>query len=145
MRSACERRPIVASPYMFLRSAKTRSHEAEFGESAKATRDASAQAGNMVGTVDKPPLEKLLCIISNTLLVRRLIRRTDAAPSEELGGLWRGNCRWPFTCCNKNRPRWAQDEHGSRRKSPRSPPGADGKDKESDAPTPKRAKTVQRD
>ena len=62
----------------------------------------------------------------------------------ELGGLWRGNCRWPFTCCNKNRPTWAQDEHGSRRKSPRSPPGggADGKDKAADAPTPKRRKTT---
>ena len=67
--------------------------------------------------------------------------RTDAAPS--WAGSGAGNCRWPFTCCNKNRPkRVNMDEHGSRRKSPRSPPSGGGKDMESPAPTPKRSKAV---
>ena len=55
------------------------------------------------------------------VLEGRLAHPAYRCGSAELGGLWRGNCRWPFTCCNKNVPRWALDEHGSPPGPPESP------------------------
>ena len=46
-----------------------------------------------------------------------------------MGGLWRSNCRWPFTCCSTRRPRWALDEHGSLPGPPKSPASGDKKKK----------------
>ena len=59
---------MLSSPYMFFTSAKTRSHEAEVGESAKATR--AERPGREVLAIDAPPLEKLLGVIFNARLVQ---------------------------------------------------------------------------
>ena len=48
---------ICWSPYMFLSIAKTRSHDAEFGEIAKATRAASAHARKFLALRWYCPLE----------------------------------------------------------------------------------------
>jgi hypothetical protein len=53
-------------------------------------------------------------------LERRLMSPAYACRTAELCGLWRANCRWPYTCCSTERPAWAYDEHGS----PRAPPGS---------------------
>ena len=70
---------------------------------------------NLPARAARKNLSKFAC--AQEELERRLDNPSYPCRHEDIGGISRDSCRWPFTCCSTWRPEWTKNEWGSPRRN----------------------------